>query len=340
MQAQIYPYSLDRSSKKFICEGCQKKRMVRYKDNLTDEYLPAHVGKCERVNSCNYHYPPRQFFKDNPNYKNKHDEWRKSDAYKQRLKALAKPKPINSLPNAVMQGTMKQYEQNCFVQYLMSIFSTKITKHLIEQYNIGTSKRWQGSNVFWQVDHLGNVRQAKVMLYNTSTGKRVKEYEQPQVGRAKVFFAGKSILRKANIQEPNLKQCFFGEHLLSKYPNKKVIIVESEKTAILLSVLKPDMLWLATGGSHGCSWTDPITFSIFKGREVILYPDLGMYDEWNKKATALIQQGYQIRTSDFLEKLASDNDKQKGYDLADYFIKRDSHFGWAMNEHNYPLFWD
>jgi hypothetical protein len=29
-----------------------------------------------------------------------------------------------------------------------------------------------------------------------------------------------------------LKQCYFGEHLLEKYPEKPVAVVESEKTAV------------------------------------------------------------------------------------------------------------
>ena len=34
-------------------------------------------------------------------------------------------------------------------------------------------------------------------------------------------------------QECELTQCLFGKHLLKKYPDKPVILVESEKTAII-----------------------------------------------------------------------------------------------------------
>ncbi|MBK8966966.1 MAG: hypothetical protein IPM36_09860 [Lewinellaceae bacterium] len=46
-----------------------------------------------------------------------------------------------------------------------------------------------------------------------------------------------------------LAQCLFGEHQLQiGNTGKKVALVESEKTAVLMSGLLPDYIWLATGG--------------------------------------------------------------------------------------------
>lgn len=56
-------------------------------------------------------------------------------------------------------------------------------------------------------------------------------------------------------QEWELPQCLFGEHLLKKYPNKTVALVESEKTAIICSALMPDYIWLATGGKKSAPQT-------------------------------------------------------------------------------------
>ena len=90
--------------------------------------------------------------------------------------------------------------------------------------------------MFWQVDILGRVRQAKVISYQSDTLKRNKDLN--------VWFAGKTILKNA---EANLQQCFFGENQLKDAPlTIPVAIVESEKTAIVCSIKMPQFIWLAT----------------------------------------------------------------------------------------------
>ena len=42
----------------------------------------------------------------------------------------------------------------------------------------------------------------------------------------------------------NMVQCLFGEHLLRLHPDKKVAVVESEKTAVICSALMPEYVWV------------------------------------------------------------------------------------------------
>ena len=71
-----------------------------------------------------------------------------------------------------------------------------------------------------------------------------------------------------------LRQCFFGEHLLTdKTTTKTIAIVESEKTAIIAIHFIPDFIWLATGGMNGCFNKE--TVDVIKGREVVLVQTLG-----------------------------------------------------------------
>ena len=69
-----------------------------------------------------------------------------------------------------------------------------------------------------------------------------------------------------------------GEHLLTIYPTATVAIVESEKSAIIASFIMPELIWLATGGIQSLTIEK---CRVLRGRNVILYPDLGAYDKWS-----------------------------------------------------------
>ena len=53
-----FRYSLDKSSKKFVCPNCNKKTFVLYIDTETNNYLTTDFGKCDRAQNCNYHKAP------------------------------------------------------------------------------------------------------------------------------------------------------------------------------------------------------------------------------------------------------------------------------------------
>ena len=77
-----------------------------------------------------------------------------------------------------------------------------------------------------------------------------------------------------------LEQCFFGEHLLTE--GCRVAVVESEKTALLMSELHPDYVWLASGGS--CNLQNPDKNRVLDGHNVTVFPDNGMYLKWRQIA--------------------------------------------------------
>lgn len=65
------------------------------------------------------------------------------------------------------------------------------------------------------------------------------------------------------------------------------------------------------------------------------------YQIWTKKATeAQAKYGGLVTVSDFLEReVAHISDRRAGFDLADYLLKRDPDFGWALKT-GFPAFWD
>jgi hypothetical protein len=291
----------------YRCEHCQHKdkRFSRYIDKETGEHLHPTVGKCERSDSCGIHYTPKQYFQDN----NISFDKTQPKPYKPRP-VSHQPKIVSFIPVEVFKASLnpKAFETNHFVNFLINLFGFEVANQLVSRYFIATSKHWNGATVFWQIDTQGKVRTGKIMLYNPTTGKRVKNLELP------VYWVHKALKQP----EFELKQCLFGEHLLID-KTKPIAIVESEKTAVIASVYLPQFIWVAVGSLTNLNAEK---CSILKGRNVTLFPDLNGFDKWNYKANELSHIA-KFTVSNLLERKASDSEKQQGFDLADYLIKFD-----------------
>ncbi|AMA48662.1 DUF6371 domain-containing protein [Flavobacterium covae] len=303
---------------RFQCPNCNKKGIfTKYIDNTTNEYLNDKVGKCNRTIKCGYHYTPKQYFNDNDFSNNGKVTARiKQRVYNEnnhKVTTRAKTKIETSfIPKDVFNKSLQTEHTNCFIDYLANIWDYEIAYYLAEKYNIGTSKHWNGATVFWQVDKTGNVRSGKIMLYNPITGKRVKE---PYNHINWVH----TVLKLENF---NLEQCYFGEHLLNEDKSKPVAIVESEKTAIISSVFLPDFIWISCGSVNNLNYTKT---SFLKGRNVVLFPDLSCYELWNSKIATLTKLAT-FRTSTLLETKATEEEKKQGLDIADYLIQINNNY--------------
>nr|MBI1231141.1 hypothetical protein [Cytophagales bacterium] len=225
------------------------------------------------------------------------------------------PKPITFIDQKIMHASLKGYTRNNFVTFLERKFGKRKAMEAVELYKIGTSKHWAGSTIFWQIDENDQVRSGKIMVYDPSNGKR-----QPKNTWVH------SILK---LEGFNLNQCLFGSHLLRYGSVKKVAIVESEKTAIIASILKPEFIWLATGGKGGLR-SDRC--SILAQRSVFLFPDLtrlgdktNCFELWSENAEELTKEipDTTFHVSDYLETNATEEERNMGLDIADYFLKWD-----------------
>ena len=282
------------------CPACQvkEKTFSRYIDTVTGNYLADNVGRCNRESNCGYHYTPKQYFQDN-------------NIPFEPVKPAFIPKPVIKKTSLIPIDIFKEsfnHEANNFIRFLLNLFGPEITKELIKKYFIGTSNHWPGSVIYWQIDLNGKIRTGKIMLYNSDSGKRVKEPINY------ITWVHKAL----KLTDFSLNQCFFGEHLL-KEKNKPVAIVESEKTAIISSVYLPQFIWLAAGGLDSLNIEK---CKVLTGRSVILFPDLKGFDKWNDKVKELSHLTT-FKISKLLEEKASPIEKEKGFDLADYLIKFD-----------------
>jgi len=279
---------------RYTCPECSKsKQFTRYVDDQGN-YLADHVGKCNREIKCGYHYTPKQYFEDN----------NISKPVVKRSRSRSRPRPASLIDVDVFKRSLCLYTDNNFISYLNRIFDSETVYNLITKYKIGTSKHWPGAAVFWQIDQAQNIRSGKIMLYNPMTGKRIK----------KPYNHINWVHSVLDIEGYNLKQCLFGEHLLRAEPLHKLIgVVESEKTAIIAAAYMPDVLFLAVGSLNNLKYD---ILRPLKGRKLILYPDLGCFDQWKEKTDQL--KGFNIEINGALEKHYED--KTLGYDIADILI--------------------
>jgi len=295
---QLEPYK--GSATRYTCPECQKniKSFTRYIDSITGKYLDPSVGRCNREIECGYHFTPKQYLAES---KSSFDS-NKTTLIRKRIDVPKKP--ISFTPFDIFKETLTGFDGNYFINFLECFIGTEKTDQIVKRYFLGTSNFPPGSTIFWQIDQFRKIRGGKIILYNSQSGKRVKgEYSHP------TWFH--SIYR---LEDYNLSQCFFGEHLLIDN-DKTVAIVESEKTACICSVFKPEIVWLASGG---VSQLSSEKCKVLKGRKVILYPDLGAFDKWKKIAD---KENYNI--SSYLEKIATPEERACGLDLADYLINFD-----------------
>lgn len=300
---------------RYSCPSCQQHKVFSlYINTETGEHLNETVGRCNRESSCSYHYTPKQYFEENNILFDKPQQHRQQRAVQQGGTPQLPPKPISLISVEVFKASLQRHESNNFVKYLIELFGVEVTKALIKKYFIGTSKHWNGATVFWQIDKDYQVRTGKIMLNSPTTGKRVKE----------PFNHINWVHTALKLPDFELKQCFFGEHLLNDN-NKPLAIVESEKTAIVASVYLPDFIWLAAGGISNLT-ADKC--KVLFGRRVYLYPDLSKpkpnelstFEKWSNKAKELSHITTFV-VSDLLERHASDEERKEGLDLENYLIR-------------------
>lgn len=303
-----------------MCPYCSVKDCFsNYIDTHTGEIINDSVGRCNREDKCSAHYTPSQYFADNPHERTRFfDDTNTGEVNTlNQPRVIHRPQPKDNQPPSFINGTLfnqslAAYHRNDFYHFLTTRFGQDIADVKVKEYHIGTSKQWdKNSTVLWQVDRDGNIRTGKIMLFNPSTGKRVK---QPFTYITWVHSALK-------IEGYNLQQCLYGLHLLNNpdNDNKPCAIVESEKTAVIASIYLPQYVWLATGAKLHLNEN---LFEPLQGRDVVFYPDLGAYGEWVTRADKL-KHLITVTIDNTLNDIATEAEYNEGLDIADYLLRQD-----------------
>lgn len=266
--------------KKLQCPKCgQANKFVPYYDAHENRLCAEDFGKCDRVNECGYWAKPNG----------------QTTEYVER--EPAPQLPMITISDKVVLRSFENYiTKNTLFAAFRERFGCESLRNAFLIYRIGAAD--DGSCIFWQIDKDNICRTGKLITYD-ETGHRKKN-------GAVVRWVHKYF----NFADHELKQCVFGEHRL-KYSDKPVAIVESEKTAVLMSIIDPSFIWLAVGGSNNIVATGAI--ETLKGREVHLFSDVGMFHYWQKFAQCYgwINERWHI-----------DKDVKTGDDILDFELTR------------------
>lgn len=289
---------------RFHCPACGKKSVfTRYIDIELKEYIHDTVGICSRLQKCAYHYPPKDYFEDQKKLSG--EELISHQLMKSHLKPtnfkLKQNLPTSYIESSLVHKSIKGMGHNDLLSFLKNVMNEEAIEQIRTQYKIGTSSKWQGATIFWQVDDKNKVRTGKVVQYDSNTGRK---------GRINWVHS------LMNLRDFNLKQCLFGQHLLNTYKSKPIALVESEKSAIIASIAFPEFIWMATGGLMNLKYD---LLKPLSNRKVILFPDAGCYDKWNDKIKDL-PKNIHFMISDLVKNKATDEEKEEGLDIADYIL--------------------
>lgn len=277
-----YKWTLRKGSKKEICPKCGQRRFVPYvlaSDGVTlaDEMF----GRCDRENNCGYHCYPT------------------SDVHAVEaainVQACREIEPIRFYPAAVHVNT----QTNLF-EYVAKLVGIQNALDAWTRYRVGAIG---DRTIFWQIDRRGEIHAGKSIPYGKD-GHRIKTDKFP------ANWLHRDSSWSSWHTGRDLEQCYFGEHLICD--DSHIALVESEKTAIVMSCVFPKFVWVASGGSQNVK--NEQRNAALRGHDVFMIPDHGEFFSWK---TIAEREGWRI--ADTIERFPC----FEGCDILDCFENGD-----------------
>lgn len=192
--------------------------------------------------------------------------------------------------------------ENNLLKYLRAKYGDAKVNDAKEVYGIGSTL--DGGTIFWNINAELQVQKAKICYYDAN-GKRTNKFKVPYKN------------------DDGYQSCLFGEHLVyDKFKGTEtVVLVESEKTAIVGYINLPQYNWVAYAGINGLTEKKLATLT---GHKVLIVPDISenavniMY----QKIPAMLAMGINAKIWDMTEGKTDDELKFEGIyncDLEDWF---------------------
>ena len=242
-------------------------------------------------------------------------------------------------------------DKNNLARWLCTQFPEEQVAEVLARYRTGSTR--DGRIIYWQIDEHGQVRAGKVMAYDLDGHRRKGSLPQPppEEGACShreqppVCWVHSMKIDGIRFDEMLAPQCLFGEHLLETHPNPPCkggdlaprcqhplphregwggspCLVESEKTAIIMSLIKPDTVWLATGGK--ANFKEQMLWPLL-GYEVPVYPDADALHDWAVRIAQLNRElGHRLYIpTGYYNLMDHDEARREGWDLADILLREE-----------------
>ena len=228
-----------------------------------------------------------------------------------------------------------------------------------QRYRLGASR--DGGVIFWQIDEFDQLRDGKIMHYRpdchrdhdrkpTWTAYLLRKHGQlPKDWNTDHCLFGLHLLSLPERQLPLLSSCVppvaseqsssgrgkgwsdkTADHYADQTPSdspysggETIAVVEAEKTAVIMSEVKPEYIWLATGGK---TELNVAKLRPLEGCRIILFPDTDAdgqtYRDWYDVAEAASDVfGHPVTVSTLLEQRATPAQKAAKIDLVDLLFQ-------------------
>ena len=197
--------------------------------------------------------------------------------------------------------SIERNTDNKLLTYLYAKYPSEKVNDAINLYYIGSSKK--GACIFWYINREQKVQKSKHVWYK-SNGKRTDYFKVPYKN------------------DEGYKFCLFGEHLLDQ-DDKPIILVESEKSAIICSIEFPEYKWLAYSGLNGLT-NEKI--KALSDRQVMIIPDISenAVQVIENKDNTLREHNIDYKIVDLTEGKDDNQLKQEGLyneDVADILLR-------------------
>ena len=199
------------------------------------------------------------------------------------------------------------------------ILSVEQMKRAAERYRLGKSR--SGKTIFWMIDETGTMRDGRIGNSWVSVMLKAREPELERYWCVKHCLFGLHLLTKTN-NLSGLTDCTDFSLFTSHSSLNKVAIVEKETSAVILSEVFPDYIWMAT--------VTPMNFTLerlepLRGCQVKLFPHtdftMSTYLQWVEMAEEARRKLHlDISVSSILEDSTSEEQKQRKIDLVDFLF--------------------
>ena len=241
----------------------------------------------------------------------------------------------NQMEQSMAEQVLSTDTEFCRSLVKMRYLSQDQMLRAAQHYKLGKSK--DGGVIFWEIDEQQKVRDGKIMFYKDDCHRDHSRTPDWVSYRLKSHYGYEG--------DVPIERCLFGLHLLEEggrrkeerdysasdishstfhipHSTKSVAIVEAEKTAVIMSEVYPQYVWMAAGGL-GMLNADKLR--PLSDRHVILFPDTDpdgkAFDRWRQVAKEASRHTlFPVYVSPLLERQATPQQKAAKIDIVDYLF--------------------